>query len=135
VGQAYDGASEGGPPGVPPRAQLLAFMQAADQAGAIGVSWWSWQHADQQAWDAVRDAPQFVLPPSPATQPGQIRAYQALLSSLGFAAARTGVWDPATIGAVQAYQKAARLPVSGIVDEDTRATLFTPFAPPIHPLP
>jgi hypothetical protein len=135
VGQAYDGGPEGGPPGVPPRAQLLEFMQAADQAGAVGVSWWSWQHADQQAWDAVRDAPQFLLPPSPAVEPGQIRAYQTLLTSLGFPAARTGVWDPATIAAVQAYQRAARLPVSGIVDDETRATLFTPFPPPIRPQP
>src|SRR5207302_5094872 len=85
IGQAYDGGPEGGPPGVPGRDQLLAFSTAAEERGAVGVSWWSWQHADQQAWDAVRDAPQFRLP---ATSNGntdltaaQVRSYQALLTS------------------------------------------------------
>ena len=59
IGQAYDGQTEGGPRGVPPRPQLLAFMQQAEALGATSISWWSWQHADQQAWDAIRDAPQF----------------------------------------------------------------------------
>jgi hypothetical protein len=59
IGQAYDGQTEGGPHGVPPRPQLLAFMQHAEALGATGISWWSWQHADQQAWDAIRDAPEF----------------------------------------------------------------------------
>jgi hypothetical protein len=62
VGQAYDGVAEGGPAGVPPRDQLIRFMQAGDRLGAVGVSWWSWQHADQEAWDAVRDAAEFRLP-------------------------------------------------------------------------
>lgn len=65
IGQAYDGAPEGGRPGVPPRAELLLFMVVADQHQAGGVSFWSWQAADQQAWDAIRDAPQFSHGPSP----------------------------------------------------------------------
>jgi putative peptidoglycan binding protein len=134
VGQAYDGAREGGPAGVPPREQLQTFMQAADAAGVIGVSWWSWQHADQQAWDAIRDAPEFVLPAAePAVlKPGQVRAYQWLLTTLGFPVPATGTWDDATTNAVRAYQTAARLPVTGIVDQATRAVLFSPFGPPIQ---
>lgn len=64
VGQAYDGGPEGGRPGVPSRAELFRFMEVANQGGAAGVSFWSWQEADQQAWDSIRDAPQFriVLP-------------------------------------------------------------------------
>ncbi|HEX2064302.1 MAG TPA: peptidoglycan-binding domain-containing protein [Acidimicrobiales bacterium] len=136
IGQAYDARSEGGPAGVPPRDQLLRFMQAGEGLGAIGVSWWSWQHADQQAWDAIRDAEEFRLPPGPpeTLRPGQIRSYQVLLSSLGFPAPHTAVWDPSTVAAVEAYQKAARLPVTGIVDEATHAVMFTPFPPPIQPL-
>ncbi|MHB8670352.1 MAG: hypothetical protein ACYDAD_07310, partial [Acidimicrobiales bacterium] len=60
VGQAYDGASEGGRPGVPPRAELLRFMAVAQSHGASSVSFWSWQEADEQAWLAIRDAPQFT---------------------------------------------------------------------------
>ena len=63
VGQAFDGAPEGGRPGVPSRDELLAFMQVANNDGAQGISFWSWQAADQQAWDAIRDAPQFKSKP------------------------------------------------------------------------
>jgi hypothetical protein len=61
IGQAYDGGPEGGRPGVPSRAELLRFMEVANDGGAAGVSFWSWQEADQQAWDSIRDAPQFRL--------------------------------------------------------------------------
>jgi peptidoglycan hydrolase-like protein with peptidoglycan-binding domain len=137
VGQAYDGGSEGGPPGVPARPQIIAFMQSAEKAGAAGVSWWSWQHADQQAWDAVRDSAEFMPPVGPGTSmnAGQVRAYQVLLTSLGFKAALTGVWDVATASVVADYQRAARLPVTGMIDAATRDTMLTPFPPPLHPTP
>jgi hypothetical protein len=137
IGQAYDAGPEGGPQGVPPRPQLLAFMTAAEKAGAIGVSWWSWQHATPDAWGAIHDAPEFQLPVAPgeALSAGQVRAYQYLLTSLGFPAPTTGVWDVATATAVADYQRAARLPVTGVIDEATHDTLFTPFPPPIHPTP
>jgi len=135
VGQAYDAAAEGGPLGIPPRNQILAFMQSAEKHGAASVSWWSWQHADQQAWDAVRDAPEFLLRPASPTpfSPGQTRAIQVLLTSLGFVVAPSGAWDEATVRAVSDYQRAARLPITGIVDADTLDTLMTPFAPPVRP--
>jgi hypothetical protein len=59
VGQAYDGGPEGGRPGVPPRAELLRFFEVAYDQGAEGVSFWSWQGANQQAFDSIRDAPEF----------------------------------------------------------------------------
>lgn len=55
VGQAYDGQAEGGRPGVPPPAELNRFMQVAAEHGATGVSFWSWQAADQAAWDTIKD--------------------------------------------------------------------------------
>src|SRR5947209_7908349 len=69
VGQAYDGGPEGGPPGVPPPAELLRFMQVAKQYGAVAVSFWSWQHANGPAWDAIKTAPQFLVQskPKPST--------------------------------------------------------------------
>lgn len=136
VGQAYDGAAEGGRPGVPSGAEIQRFMAVGEEVGATGVSFWSWQHADQQAWDAIRDAPQFRLPAAPdAPSPGQVRAYQVLLTSLGFPVPVDGAWGPTTAKAVAAYQGAARLPVTGAIDAMTRTFLLTPFAPPISPIP
>lgn len=137
VGQTYDGAPEGGPAGVPPREEIIRFMQVADEMGAISVSFWSWQHADQQAWDAIRDAGEFTLPSSPQQlTPGQVRMYQGLLGFLGFPGhhlPRTGVWDEPTIAAVRSYQEAAGLPVTGVIDEATKDLLLTPFGAPLPP--
>jgi hypothetical protein len=55
IGQAYDGAAEGGRKGVPPRAELVAFMDVAARHGASGVSFWVWQQANQETWSAIRD--------------------------------------------------------------------------------
>jgi len=135
VGQAYDGSPEGGKPGVPSPAELGGFMRASADTGASAVSFWSWQAADQPAWDTIQTAPWFTLPVSgqPFTA-NQIRGYQTLLSSLGFFVPNTGMWDDATIAATSAYQRAARLPVTGGVDPATRSFLLRPFAPPIRPL-
>lgn len=133
AGQAYDASGEGGPRGVPPRPQLINFMQTGDKLGASGVSWWSWQHASQEAWDAVRDAAEFRLPVGePATfAGGQVRAYQTLLTSLGFPTPIDGAWGPASDAALRSYQEAARLPVTGVLDQLTQDILLTPFAPPL----
>ena len=64
VGQAYDGSPEGGRKGVPPPEELFRFMRFAEKHGAAGVSFWSWQAANQPAWNAVRDAVEF-RPPAP----------------------------------------------------------------------
>jgi len=137
VGQAYDGGAEGGPHGVPPRKELIEFMQRGDQMGATAVSWWSWQHADREAWDAIKDAAEFRLPVGDGQKftPGQVKAYQTLLSSLGFIAPIDGRWGDSTVAAVRGYQRAARLPDTGVIDEATRQILLTPFAPPVQPQP
>ena len=82
VGQAYDGAPEGGRRGVPPRAELHSFMQTAHAEGAQGVSFWSWQAADQQAWDAIRDAGEFARPGPPAG-PKAVLAVQPIVLEAG----------------------------------------------------
>ena len=67
VGQAYDGSPEGGRRGVPPPDELNRFMTTAHKHGAAGVSFWSWQHANQPAWDTIRDAAEFrPAPDAPA---------------------------------------------------------------------
>jgi hypothetical protein len=62
VGQAYDGAPEGGRAGVPPPEELWRFMRFAQANGAQGVSFWSWQAANAKAWAAVTEAEEFRAP-------------------------------------------------------------------------
>ncbi|HVW35425.1 MAG TPA: hypothetical protein VHL53_23035 [Acidimicrobiia bacterium] len=56
VGQAYDAASEGGPPGPPPREQLDRFIQTAESRGVSGFSFWVWHTATPDQWAAIKDA-------------------------------------------------------------------------------
>lgn len=133
IGQAYDGFAEGGPPGVPGRGQIHEFFETAAALGAPGVSFWSWQHASDEAWQAIGDAALFQLPAEPDVQfrPDQVRAYQVLLSSLGFHAPMTSVWDQQTVSALVAFQSAARIPVTTKLDHLTRRFLLRPVAPPV----
>jgi hypothetical protein len=62
VGQAYDGAPEGGRAGVPPPEELWRFMRFAQAGGAQGVSFWSWQAANAKAWAAITEAEEFRAP-------------------------------------------------------------------------
>jgi len=64
VGQAYNGAPEGGRAGVPPPEELWRFMRVGQANGALGVSFWSWQAANEKAWSAIADAEEF-RPPRP----------------------------------------------------------------------
>ena len=65
IGQAYDGAPEGGRPGVPPREELMTFVDVAHDHGAAGISFWSWQAANQEAWDTIKDVNKFKPTPPP----------------------------------------------------------------------
>jgi hypothetical protein len=133
IGQAYNGA-ENGVPGSPSGAAISRFIQVAEQTGAVGVSFWSWQDTTPEEWDAIRNAPQFSLPTFPASMTsGQVRTWQAVLNSLGFPIWPTGVWDQQSVAAVSNYQRAAHLPVTGVVDDATKAVILTPFPPPIQP--
>jgi hypothetical protein len=57
VGQAYDGAIDGGPPGAPSRQALDSFIATASASGAVGVSFWVWHHATPDHWSAIASAP------------------------------------------------------------------------------
>jgi hypothetical protein len=43
-------------------------MEVAKQYSAVAVSFWSWQHANAPAWDAIKRAPQFVAPLKPKAE-------------------------------------------------------------------
>lgn len=133
IGQAYDGFAEGGRAGPPPPEEIQRFMTAADQIGAVGVSFWSWQHVTHDIWDTIAAAPEFRWE---AKAPGelridQVRALQAQLTSLGHPVTATGAWDDATTAALAAYQERAHLPPTGVLDADTLAVILQPFNPPV----
>jgi hypothetical protein len=133
IGQAYDGFAEGGPAGVPGRGSIHQFMSAVADRGGTGVSFWSWQHATAEVWQAVQDAALFQIPVGQqgGFRTDQVRAFQVLLNSLGFATPVTGAWGPETDVALRAFQSASHLPLTGIVDVMTREMLLRPIAPPL----
>lgn len=133
VGQAYDGGPEGGRPGPPPPDEISRFLAASEEEGAVGASFWSWQHADQLIWDAIQAAPQFLWEAKPPTElrPAQIRSLQASLAQLGYTVAATGTWDDATTASVSAVQQAHGLAVTGTLDPATIAALLMPMTPPL----
>ena len=57
IGQAYDGGPEGGRPGTPPREEIVRFIRASRDGDARAVSFWSWQHASPEIWQAITDVP------------------------------------------------------------------------------
>ena len=136
IGQAYDGGPEGGRPGSPPPEEIQRFLAGAQQVGAAGTSFWSWQHANQAIWDTLQAAPEFRWEArSPAElRPDQIRGLQAQLTSLGHAVPVSGTWDDLTTGALRAYQEEAGLGRTGILDESTLAVIMKPFNPPVAAL-
>ncbi|MDP9453943.1 MAG: peptidoglycan-binding protein [Actinomycetota bacterium] len=137
IGQAYDGSPEGGRPGPPPPEEIRRFLGAAQQVGAAGVSFWSWQHATQAIWDTIQAAPEFRWEAgSPGElRPEQVRALQFQLSRLGFPVAASGTWDEATAAALADYQQRALLPRTAVLDAATLAVLMEPFNPPLADLP
>ena len=62
IGQAYDGGPEGGPEGNPDYAQIKAFTDAAAALGAPAVSFWSWQHASDDEWQAIQQSQAYAVP-------------------------------------------------------------------------
>jgi murein DD-endopeptidase MepM/ murein hydrolase activator NlpD len=111
---------------------MLGFVKAADDAKAASVSYWSWESASQSVFDAIQSAPQFSLPAAPAPMSANdVRDWQTLLTGLGFPAPTSGQWDLPTTAAIRAYQHAAAIPVTGVIDDATRTTMLTPFAPPL----
>ncbi len=133
IGQAYDGGPEGGRPGPPPPDEIQRFLGAAQQVGAAGASFWSWQHATEAIWGAIETAPEFRWEAKAPHELGadQVRALQAQLTKLGHPVPASGTWDEVTTGALQAYQARARLPESGVLDDGTLSVLLAPFNPPL----
>ena len=53
IGQSFDMGPEGGPKGAPKGRALVRFMNEARGKGAVGVSFWSWQHTPARLWHTI----------------------------------------------------------------------------------
>ena len=53
IGQAYDMAPEGGRVGAPSAQEIQRFCDVARRSGARGCSFWSWQAANDEEWNAL----------------------------------------------------------------------------------
>lgn len=54
IGQSFDMGPEGGPKGPPSSGAVIRFMVASQTDGAVGVSFWSWQHTPRYLWETIR---------------------------------------------------------------------------------
>ena len=124
--------------GSPPTGQIVRFRQMSRSYGAAGVSWWDWQDATARTWSAVAkpvgNLAGFTADPSTPTlslrRQGGIWAgdlvvwAQEHLFGAGQRVAIDGSFGPQTQAAVESFQTAHGLPVTGVVDPATWAALL-----------
>ncbi|HEV7534512.1 MAG TPA: peptidoglycan-binding domain-containing protein, partial [Acidimicrobiia bacterium] len=126
VGQAYDGGAEGGPKGDPPKEALAAFMDSAFAKGAVGVSFWVWNHATPQQWSAIDEASAWELPVGRVATGAAAVYLQRVLGVLGRPVAEDGQLGPATRAAISAVQQSFGLPPTGHLDAATARSITGP---------
>jgi hypothetical protein len=121
----------------PPAGQIKRFRQLRWVYRAPGISWYDWQSASSQAWQALR-APIKKLDTSPQTQmptlaqsgqsgiaAGDLVVWaQEHLISAGYHVAVDGDYGSKTATAVTKFQTAHHLSVTGEIDPTTWAVLL-----------
>jgi hypothetical protein len=125
VGQAYDGRIDGWGSGSPSKEALAAFTQAAADAGAVGVSFWSWQTAEPHHWSAISESSQFSLNPA-AVDAGEVQAVrhlQRVLAAVGQPTVVDGTFGFPTQASLQGFQRSQGLKATGRLDGTTLAAL------------
>ncbi len=128
--------------GNPPAGQILRFRQMSRAYGASGVSWWDWQEASGRGWTAVSqpvgNLSGFTTDPTMPTLSvrGQggiwsgdlvVWAQEHLYRAVG-PMTIDGSFGSETQSAVESFQTAHGLPVTGILDPTTWAALLR-YAP------
>jgi putative peptidoglycan binding protein len=116
-----------------PASQIERFRQVAAAYGAPGFSWWDWQSASTAAWNAL-SAPITDMTPVTVAQSWPVLARHArgdqvvwLQEYLAAAEPQTptsGIFDAATVTALQAFQISRGLPPTGVADASTWPALL-----------
>src|SRR5581483_9189233 len=133
IGQAYNGAAEGGPDRDPPKEQIVAFMNTAMAKGAVGVSFWVWNHATADQWSAIGQAIAWELPAGGRAASSAAAVFlQRVLGVLGQPVAQDGMIGPATRAAIAAVQQSLGLPDHRPAPLDDSAHPSPPPSPSIR---
>ena len=123
LGQLYDNPSS---------LDVRRFRALAAGYGASGTSWWSWQSASQAGWNAIGPPDPAPIVPAPTGFPllksgskGDVVVWaQEHLISAGQAISASGTYGSSTVSAVNSFQSAHGLPVTGQVDAATWPALL-----------
>jgi hypothetical protein len=124
--------------GNPPAGQIKRFRQLRRLYKAPATSWWDWQGATPRGWNAISatvpnlegQAPQGGMPflsyrGQGAIHQGDLVVWaQEHLVSAGYRVTIDGIYGPATRAAVQRFQSAQGLPVTGQVNTGTWTALL-----------
>jgi len=117
----------------PPLAQIRRFRQFGDVYSAQGMSWWDWQEGSAKDFRAVSQAVGVLSDVQPAqtlatlavkAQGDLVIWAQEHLVSAGQQIAIDGAFGPKTLAAVERFQTAKGLPVTGEVDDATWTALL-----------
>jgi Putative peptidoglycan binding domain len=126
--------------GTPP-AEMTRFRQLAAAYGASGVSWWDWQETTTAGWAALDQPLAAPLPTVPisvdtslpvfsqGSKGDQVVWMQEHLATAESTTPTTGIFDPTTTAALEAFQTAKGIPPSGTTDIPTWAALLA--LPPV----
>jgi len=125
LGQTYDD---------PPKKDLIRFRQFANEYGADGVSWWSWQHTSIPEWRKVSKPLTSGVPDFDAkiTYPVLKRGAagdlvvlaQELLRAYEIAVDIDGTFDAGMEGAVSEFQAEHELVATGVIGGATWSKLI-----------
>jgi hypothetical protein len=126
----------------PSRAELLRFRDLASAYRAPGLSWWSWQSTSSTGWSALAAKLSPVTsaytstPKAPTLRRGAKGDMVVWVQQHLLAAKRkvsvNGVFDAKTQNAVRAFQRGAKLKVTGIVDVPTWRRLLKRNPKPVR---
>jgi hypothetical protein len=131
IGQAYDGAPEGGPAGDPSGAAITQFLKASMESGSVAVSFWVWHHATGEQWSAIEDARAWEL--RHARDRAQDKFLQALLNLHGHNITPDADFGPLSHVALAETQASLGLSPTGKLDRPTAAALLGPPQKPTGP--
>ena len=129
VGQAYDPGIDGSDSWGPPSAgDINKFMQTAADHGVASLSFWAWDTASAEQWQAIGSSQLLTLRPL-ADGPDlgeRVAALQRVLRGLGQPVAVDGTFGAHTQAALAELQRQMGLPASGQLDRATLIALKQP---------